>query len=546
MKLSRPRPFLMAALPPATIVLLALALRLFLFVGHANVNPWDDTLYLRLARHTLDGSLSQTLASAERGAKLGLAVSEPAFVLRRGTYLPIALCQRIFGASELASSLPSLLASLGTILLVYWIGYRLSGQSVATVGALLYAAVPLDVVYSTRILADAPQTFWTTSAVAFSIEASRGLHRRGVRLLLYAAGGLCVYVAFFTRINGLLIAPVVLLAALPAFRKRETRLEPLMIFITLFTALGLDSLYYFVKTGNVWFTLHLEQAAAKAVFGADEEALFHLFPGLVVHNAYRTGVPHHFVKLLLGTIDHYGSVRLFSTFAPLGIVAVVLALFRRRLGLLVFWLLLVFIYNQYGFRSLVWNTEESVLHYYLVAHRLRYLMMLLPPLCLLLAYLLSKAMRWNRAVAATLFLILLGPSLHACVANHHFYRGSLNDVREAARFLLEQEARFVYTDPWGAEQIRFFSHGKVRTQTLEYSTTLEPESFVALGGSRGYDLASEEVAGTLPETYRGAFLDPGSAPDTWRPMVVIGGSRRDERLSDLVIFRVLDQRGRRD
>jgi 4-amino-4-deoxy-L-arabinose transferase-like glycosyltransferase len=538
MKLPRSGLTLTRAILPTAIILFAVALRLFFFVGHANVDPWDDTLYLRLARQTLDGTLSQSLADAIKGAEQGLAVSESAFVLRRGTYLPIALCQRIFGATERASALPSLLASLGTILLVYWIGYRLSGRSVATVGALLYAVVPIDVVYSTRILADAPQTFWASGAVALSIEASRGLHRRGVRLLLYAAGGLCIYFAFFTRINGLLIAPVVLLAALPVLRKHETRFEPFLVIVTLFVALGLDSFYYFVQTGDAWFALHLEQASAQAVFGADQEALYHLFPGLVVHSAFRTGVPHHFIKLLLGTIDHYGSVRLFTTFAPLGIVAVVLALFRRRLGLLVFWLLLVFVYNQYGFRSIAWNAEEGTLHYYLVAHRLRYLMMLLPALCLVLAHMLAQAVKWNRAAAAALALVLFAPALHAGIANHRFYRGSLNDVRQAARFLLDQEIPLVYTDLWGAEQIRFFSLGKLRAEALEYSTVLEPGSFVALGGSRGFDLSSEEVARTLHEPYHGVFLDPGSAPDTWKQMTTIEGPRRDERISDLVVFRV--------
>ncbi len=56
-----------------------------------------------------------------------------------------------------------------------------------------------------------------------------------------------------------------------------------------------------------------------------------------------------------------------------------------------FWLLFIFLYYQYGFRALHWDSDQGILNYYLCAHRPRYLAMLLSPLCLLLGFWLPQS-----------------------------------------------------------------------------------------------------------------------------------------------------------
>jgi 4-amino-4-deoxy-L-arabinose transferase-like glycosyltransferase len=519
------------------ILFFALALRLFFFVGYANVDPWDDTLYLRLAKQAIDGTLAGTLANAAQGAERGLIASEPAFVLRRGAYLPIAFCQG-WGRVEILSALPSLAASLGTLVLTYLIGYRLAGRATAETAALLYAIVPIDLVYSTRLLAGVPQTLWLTGSVAAAIEAARGGRERHTRMGLYIISGMSLYLAFFTRLNGLLGIPILFFAVAPAFLRRKTRLEPLGIVFVLIVAFLLDGLYYLQKTDSFFFAFRLEHAAARAMFAGGDEALFYPFPGLVVHSAYLTGVPHHFFKLFLGTIDHYGYVKLFSSFAFLGFLATFYSVIRRRLWVLVFWLLFVFFYNQYGFRAITWDRSEDVLHYYLIAHRPRYLLMLLPPLCVLLGYLISEIKGRSRLATLVLLAVLAGPSLYRAIYNHRFYRGSLADLRQSARFLLERNAEDVFTDPWGKEQLLFFTGDRLSVRVLDKERVPESGSWVVLGGSRGFDLASTDVAAVIPEPYRKIHLDPATAPETWEQVYTIKGPRQAARVNDLVIFRV--------
>jgi len=143
---------------------LAIALRLLLFVGYANVDPWDDTLYLELAQQPRDGNLGKELQRNVAMLERGQIHTSLTFVLRRGAYLPIAACQALLGLSELSSALPSLLRSLATMLLTYRIGCLLAGRSTGLCAAALFACIPLDLVLSTRILSDALQAYCPVGA----------------------------------------------------------------------------------------------------------------------------------------------------------------------------------------------------------------------------------------------------------------------------------------------------------------------------------------------------------------------------------------------
>ena len=129
----------------------ALFLRLVFFVGYANVDPWDDTLYLELARQARQGVLLEELEISTRALEQGQVTALDVFILRRGAYLPVAASQALLGESEGSSAVPSLLASLATLCLVFWMGYRLLGPEEGLLAACLYAVVPLDLVLSVRV-----------------------------------------------------------------------------------------------------------------------------------------------------------------------------------------------------------------------------------------------------------------------------------------------------------------------------------------------------------------------------------------------------------
>jgi 4-amino-4-deoxy-L-arabinose transferase-like glycosyltransferase len=525
-----------SALACAGIFVLALGVRLFWFVGYANVDPWDDSLYLRLALQALEADMKPVYSQAAKSLDSGNVPHALAFVVRRGTYLPFAASQWLFGRGEAAAALPSLAASLGTLVLIGLIGYRVAGRTVSLWGMLAFALLPLDLVYSTRILPAALSTFWITISIWLAIEANRNPRRR-MRLLIYVLCGACLFAAYWTKLIGLLGLPLVGAACIPALMKRRTRYEPLLFLAIFLGALSLENLWWANQTGVHGFSFRVESAAHMGVFSTGPEAVFHPLPRLAVHSAYEEGVPHHFFKLFFGIVEHYDGLALFSAYAPLGIIALVFATARRRLGLLVFWVLFIFVFFQYGFRGIRWDGAENVLHYFLVAPRLRYLHLLLPPLSLLLGFLLAKATDRSRVLGVALFLSLALPSLVRSSQNYRFYRGSLDDMRAATRFLMHQDPAPIFTDAWGVELISILSNGALKA-SLMTPGELESGSLVVVGGSRGYELSSEMVSRLLPAPFSEAHLDTNRKPLNWKVLFTKTGPRHVSRRTDLVIYHV--------
>ena len=516
----------------------ALFLRLVFFVGYANVDPWDDTLYLELARQARQGVLLEELEISTRALEQGQVTAPDTFILRRGAYLPVAASQALLGESEGSSAIPSLLASLATLCLVFWMGYRLLGREEGLLAACLFAVVPLDLVLSTRILADAPQAFWLTASVAAALEAAVGPSARPRRFFLYGLSALALYLAYFTRVNGLVGLPIVLVAAAPAFYRRTTRLEPLVLGAVLFALLLADALWFLHVTGHAFFLLELETAGARAMFLHNPEVVFEL-GALRLHLSYEEGVWHHFFKLFFGRVEHYEGLKLFSSFAPLGAAALVYAFVRNKLGLAVFWLLFIFFYVQYGFRSIEWDGDAGVLHYFLNAQRLRYLALLVPALCLLLALPLAHLWRKWRPVAVGGLLLVIGPALFRAQENHAFYRGSMSDLRVAARALSEAAPAPVYTDRWARQQLPLFAGGRnLDLHDVAAVESATPGSFVVVGGSRGADIPSDAVVTALPEWLREIYLDPSRAPSSWTRVLERPGPKLPSRQSNLAIFRI--------
>lgn len=277
----------------------------------------------------------------------------------------------------------------------------------------------------------------------------------------------------------------------------------------------------------------------RAIFLGHGEALFHPLPGLVLHCVYDFGGPHHLLKQLAGFLPHYPGVHLFSSFSPLGAVALAYALVRRRQGLLVVWCLGFLLYIQYGFSWLEWDGNGNTLHYYLITPVPRYLTGMLPALVLLCSELLCDLGRRNKTIATMVLLAIGATALFHVRGNYRFYRGSLADMRQAAAYLSSEPSVPVHSDPWGLSQLRFFS-GERLTNLWDYplDSSLPDGSFVVVGGSRGFDLATESLAAQLPPPFGDLHIDPDSAPAHWQLAFSVKGPHHASRTSDLAIFRV--------
>jgi mannosyltransferase len=157
--------------PLALIVLLAAALRL----GTLNLQSfWYDEAFTPV--HVLHASLGATLR---------------AFVRTENTpplwYVAIWSWARLFGTGEVALRLPSALAGIATVPVVWGIGSELAGRRAAIVAAALVAVNPLFVWYSQEARAYAFFVLFVALAMLCMLRADREPTPR--RLGLFALSG---------------------------------------------------------------------------------------------------------------------------------------------------------------------------------------------------------------------------------------------------------------------------------------------------------------------------------------------------------------------
>lgn len=98
---------------------------------------------------------------------------------------------RLQGTSEFAARLPSALAALATVLLVWMLARRMFGPSAGVVSGLIFATTPLVMVFARVVVFDMTLTVLVTlTLVSFWLAQPAGGRHRGFEYLMFASAGL--------------------------------------------------------------------------------------------------------------------------------------------------------------------------------------------------------------------------------------------------------------------------------------------------------------------------------------------------------------------
>ncbi len=186
--------------PLAAITLLAAALRL-VTLGHQSF--WYDEAFTPV--HVLHPSLSATLHSVVHTEN-----SPPLW------YLLAWLDYRILGTGEFALRLPSALAGIAAVPVMWGIGLELAGRRAALLGALLVAVSPLFVWYSQEARAYGLFVLMAALAMLCFLRA-RSRPTRGRMALFALTGALAMLTHYFAVF---LLIPMVLLLLREHSRRR--------------------------------------------------------------------------------------------------------------------------------------------------------------------------------------------------------------------------------------------------------------------------------------------------------------------------------------
>jgi 4-amino-4-deoxy-L-arabinose transferase-like glycosyltransferase len=143
------------------------------------------------------------------------------------------------GATELAARMPSALAGVGSVLLLYWLTASLASRRAALVAAIVLATMFRFVVFARQGLTDVPTLFFIVAALFGFVRATEATPRRGAAWLAWTAVGLGV----LTK-GPVGLLPIAIWAAYAAARRDVRLISGIRPVLGLALAIGIGVPWY--------------------------------------------------------------------------------------------------------------------------------------------------------------------------------------------------------------------------------------------------------------------------------------------------------------
>ena len=404
------RPLLEAADVPLVVAIAAVGL-IFRLLNFSGLGLGDDML-LRFDIYSLvhDG---QVRASPN--------------AYRFTWWLPTAVACRVFGLTERGFIVPILVFDVLGIITVYLLATNLWGRAAAVAAALLLVVLPLDVAWSTMLTMDIVLSVFSALCI---LAVLRATDRDGAppreRARAWTVAGLCLWLAYHTKISALLLVPA--LGAIAWIRRRaldRTVLYFVATTIGLFSATVLGS---WILAGDALAPYHTELT----------------WQGLTGDDAVRS---HRFTSEFLWTYprwlfcpDVFGD--LVHSIYPHLLVG--LAVAAPVLGLptaweVVWWLVMVLL-------GLEFNVQRVQGAWVAGFRSVRYTHVFAYPIVLLLGSYLAALRVRSRRGGTLLLALLLAFSAWESVSTASKTRIAFGDLRTVCSFLAGLPAKPVHSD----------------------------------------------------------------------------------------------------
>lgn len=276
-----------------------------------------------------------------------VTVDKQYYGFRYAVLLPTALAYAWWGVGDWSSAFFPLLASLGMLLLLVWLGTALFDEQTGLFAGGFYVFFPLDLPAATLLGPDSFIPFLSVAAILACWLACGEQARVGRRAVCYLLSGLCIGLAMQARESS-----VLLLGSLTCLIliRRVWSLKPLLILVGCMIPLAAEMVYYWAKTGDLLYRQSVIQQLNDlyAIDAATATPSQTYFVGGPTSWAY---YPAAMLGWDLGGLASFG----FFIYAALG--GIVIAAWRGELQRIVpvlAWIAVPFLYLEFGSVS-VWR-----------------------------------------------------------------------------------------------------------------------------------------------------------------------------------------------
>ena len=398
------------------ILALGVSLRLLSFYG---LMGGDDLIYNKAAYNAMTG---QDFALGNPGQN------------RLGLIFPLAAIFRLWGVSEISSSLVTLIPSLLLILLTFYAASHFFGREAGYIAVLLQAVYPMDVRYATILYPDIPVALLSGLGVyAFYLAC------RSKRSLYLFASGLCVGLAYSVKMTGAFAA--LFLAGYAVYimrREGKTRLEFLWTPLGFMAVFAAELIFFHMATGDMLFRFHSLATHNEGPWSGLT---------LYMERGYFVRLTYQYFRVMLFYPPHFG-LFYWATFAAM---AYLLAVREKRAYFPIVWWMTLFLILNFG--------STGFTKYIPLPTVSRYSFMLLLPANLILACALGRLTlgagrhRLTKIAGYSVIIVLILSSIF--IVGRGQRRGSFTERAVSAYFSGRPDGP-IYTDSRTASVLEYF------------------------------------------------------------------------------------------
>ncbi len=345
---------------------------------------------------------------------------------RIGLYLPVFLFFKIFGINDISFVLYPLLASLGSIIVIYFIGKELFGKETGIIAAGLMAFCPFDAVFASTMTIDIMTSFFT--ALSFLLFL-KGHNDKGWKYILYfVLASMTMFYNYMIKIPTVLILccfAIITLINIRSFKRH-------IVFYGSFSILLLSSFFAdYCLTGKFLNYWHTELTQSGRAIGPYWYVLLEYFRWMFYRIGDGTLLFGYFYHALIPALLYIGVRRLKCSYP------------------VIIWVLIIFILLEF-------IPKQWQLPYEPAPRFPRYTHAFLIPSILIIAAALYSLFKWKNYLFAVCIAALIISSIIESRILHKTWVEPFSDNNEASQFMasLKPEKKII-ADGWFFNRFTF-------------------------------------------------------------------------------------------
>lgn len=545
------------------IILFSIIVRIGFFTGFSNIDQ-DDGIYINLMNDIKDSNLEyDNYAYMVKEGDINPTV---AFALRPMMIYPHAYLQKLIGISNFSSSFFILLSSIGSVIIIYYLGSLFFNKKVGLVASFLIAILPVEVLYASQIMPDVQVAFFMGLSVLFFFLGERYHLHKKKSFIFFFISGISLGLGYLTKLTAVWILPLIFLYCLyQIIFKKRYNFYWLVFFGAFLLIFLLENIFYYSQTGEFFLRSKVMSDIYQTKYqGYGSNIIISSIPPIIGIYYHPPPILLYFLEVLANKFHprqiYAGYLYYLSALAL--IFYVLSNLFKKKtdvgkdynknyrtyVNFLILWVFLLYLFLDFGPSNIIFNDPDStsLITYKLLDKNFRFITILSIPLMILASYFLVSISRvkfknisLGLFISSFLLIFLTITSFYYITINTNIYRNSLLDLREASKFLSKEDVKILYTDHFAIGIIDYYLgfdrnfEAKLLSEIPDHD--IISDSYVILGGSRGYGIDYDYILELTPDIYESYYYEP---PSNWKLKKEIKGPINDNRKQDMRLFYV--------